>query len=105
MSSHQRNKDASPTRRTFVKALAMAPALPSILVGSAVASPQQSPPAEALPVTAALVEVVRVRYGKQLTADQLVEIKQGLERSARSSQRLRSVKLKNSDEPDFMFRV
>ncbi|MBI1745549.1 MAG: hypothetical protein HYR55_03065 [Acidobacteria bacterium] len=97
--------EAYPTRRVFIKGLATVPALPSMLVcGAAAAVPQTSAP-ELLPVTQSLVDVVRVRYGKQLTEDQLKELKQSLDRGVRASSRLRDFKLKNSDEPDFLFRV
>ncbi len=105
MSSEKKAKNNRPTRRAFVKALAAAPALPAVLVGAPAPAPQQAPATDALPVTAALADVVRVRYSKQLTDGQLDEIKQGLDRSARASERLRAFKLKNSDEPDFMFHV
>lgn len=105
MASQKTSKHIHPTRRAFVKAMAVAPALPSLLIAAPAPVPQQPSSPIPLPVTAALAELVRLRYGSQLREGQLDEIKQGLDRSARTSERLRAFKLKNSDEPDFIFHV
>jgi hypothetical protein len=63
------------------------------------ASPKPSPLAEAY------AEVARVRFGEKLTPEQLEQVKKDLDGNARTADRLRAVKLKNGDEPDFTFSV
>ena len=72
---------------------------PHLLAGE---TPQQEPPKPS-PVAAAYVEVARARFGEQLSAEQFEAVKRGLEGNVRTADRLRSFKLKNSDEPDFAF--
>jgi len=52
-----------------------------------------------------LGEVVRIRYGRFLTEEQLAGGKRQIERSLRSAERLRSFPLTNADEPDLIFRA
>jgi len=54
-------------------------------------------------VARALTEVVHTRYGQYLTPEQLNDVQDEIERGLRISERLRARKLKNSDEPDFVF--
>ena len=104
----------------MIKTLAMAPLLPAILSGVPLTPAQTQGKTEAKPATPAqtapqdlkpspeaeaLAEVVKQRYGKYLTDEQLIEIKQGLERGVRSRQRIRAFKLTNADEPITMFRA
>ena len=68
-------------------------------------SPEPQPPAQTKPspVAEAYAEVARARFGEQVTTEQLEQIKRDLEGNVRVSDRLRAVKLKNADEPDFAF--
>ncbi|HEX7997765.1 MAG TPA: hypothetical protein VF528_05195 [Pyrinomonadaceae bacterium] len=59
--------------------------------------------AKASPVAEAYAEVARARFGQQVTPEQFEQIKKDLEGNARVADRLRAVKLKNADEPDFVF--
>ncbi|HEY0404782.1 MAG TPA: hypothetical protein VGC89_03590, partial [Pyrinomonadaceae bacterium] len=55
------------------------------------------------PVAVAYAEVARERFGKQVEPEQFEQIRKDLEGNARVAERLRLFKLKNSDEPDFVF--
>lgn len=52
-----------------------------------------------------LVEIVRRRYGKHLTPDQLEAIARDLDGRLRGGKALREAKLTNADEPDVTFRA
>jgi hypothetical protein len=60
----------------------------------------QTPPS---PVAEAYAEIARLRFGEKLSADELARIKRDLEGNVRTAERLRAFKLKNADEPDFIF--
>ncbi len=64
------------------------------------ATPAQQKPS---PVAEAYAEVARLRFGEHTTPEQLEQIKRDIEGNVRSAERLRAAKLKNSDEPDFVF--
>jgi hypothetical protein len=66
------------------------------------AQPSQGPPAPS-PLALAYFEVARQRFGASLTPEQLEAVKRDLEGNVRTADRLRASKLKNSDEPDFVF--
>ncbi|HZG52042.1 MAG TPA: hypothetical protein VEZ40_07895 [Pyrinomonadaceae bacterium] len=69
-------------------------------------NPQPTPPAAATPpspVAEAYAEVGRLRFGDKLTPDELARMKRDMESNVRTAERLRAFKLKNSDEPDFIF--
>ena len=67
-------------------------------------NPQPSPATQKpSPVAEAYAEVARVRFGEKLSPEQLEQIKKDLDGNVRSAERLRAVKLKNGDEPDFVF--
>lgn len=55
------------------------------------------------PVAEAYAEVARTRFGEYTTPEQLEQIKKDIDGNVRSAERLRAAKLKNSDEPDFVF--
>lgn len=55
------------------------------------------------PVAAAYAEVARARFGDKLSPEQLEQVKKDLNNYVTTSDRLRAVKLKNGDEPDFVF--
>ena len=107
MDSPAANQDTTSTRRGFGKQLVSAAALPLALSSPSVADDKPAKPTVD-PATAtvdALVEIVRARYGKHLTDEQLKVIRQGIGRDQRSAEALKRVPLKNSDEPAFAFRA
>jgi hypothetical protein len=63
----------------------------------------QQPPPQPSPVAVAYAEIARLRFGEHLNAEQLESVKRDLEGNVRTAERLRTYKLKNSDEPDFTF--
>jgi hypothetical protein len=87
-----------PTRREFA-ALALLGASAATRVAQA--QPEKAPAT----VADALVEVVRLRHGERLTAEQLRAVKASIARTQASAERLRRVKLVNADEPDFIARA
>jgi hypothetical protein len=84
-------KGQTPARAPEAKAPPAPPA------AAAAAPPKPSPLAEAY------MNVARARFGEKLTPEQLEQVRKDLEGNVRSSDRLRAVKLKNGDEPDFVF--
>ena len=116
-----KTKNVSPparsSRRQFAKSIATtlvtAPLAASLVKGqtptkpreaTAPPNPQPSPtPQKPTPLAEAYAEVARVRFGEKLTPEQLEQIKKDLDGNARNADRLRAVKLKNADEPDFIF--
>lgn len=110
--------DAGTSRRRFAKtltaALIAAPALaaraqtpPATSEPKAPPQPQptpaQPPQGPPSPLALAYFEVARQRFGERLTPEQLEAVKRDLEGNVRTADRLRLSKLKNSDEPDFVF--
>ena len=117
--SKREDEDAArlPSRRRFTKTLAAVVVAAPVIAARAQTppaskepkappnpqpTPQQEPPKPS-PVAAAYAEVARARFGDQLSAEQFEVVKRGLEGNVRTADRLRSFKLKNSDEPDFAF--
>jgi hypothetical protein len=100
-------------RREFTKSLAVMALSP--LVARAVEPgnqepaaarprPQQQPPADApAPEAEKLTELARLRYGKNLSEEQVGEVRRSIERGLRNADRLKQFKLKNGDEPAFAF--
>lgn len=89
-------------RREFTKTLAALAATPMVSLSGAARA--QQPPADAVSSSAdALTAVVRARYGKHLKEDQVAEVRRSIERAIRNADRLKQVKLNNSDEPAFAF--
>ncbi|HKR02169.1 MAG TPA: hypothetical protein VJT09_15945 [Pyrinomonadaceae bacterium] len=67
-------------------------------------NPQPTPtPSKPTPLAEAYAEVARVRFGEKLTSEQLEQLKKDMDGNVRAADRLRAVKLKNGDEPDFIF--
>ena len=107
------------TRREFARTLAALAATP--FLGHAIAragklaptpgdlsvaipgEPQAQAPEKPLPEAEALAEVARIQYGKNLTDDQMVEIKRSLSGRFRAAEAMKKVKLANGDEPAFIF--
>lgn len=111
-SSHTSKKTS---RREFAKSVAttlIAAPLAASMVGAqtptkpaetaAPPNPQQTA-TKPSPLAEAYTEVARARFGDNLTPAQLEQVKKDLEGNVRAADRLRAVKLKNGDEPDFIF--
>ena len=78
-------------RRAFLKSLAAAPPSPSPVPG---------------PVAEALGQVVQHRYGAQLEAGDLDEIKKNIEDNLQAADKLKkALKLTNADEPVSLFQA
>jgi hypothetical protein len=67
------------------------------------AQPQAQAPEKPLPEAEALAEVARIQYGKNLTDDQMAEVKRSLSGRFRASEAMKKIKLANGDEPAFIF--
>ncbi|HEX8097063.1 MAG TPA: hypothetical protein VF507_03465 [Pyrinomonadaceae bacterium] len=104
------------SRRSFTKsvatALVAAPLAarlahaqdPSKKEAPAPPKPQPSPsPQKPSPVAEAYAEVARARFGDKLTPEQFEQVKRSLNNSVNTADRLRAFKLKNEEEPDFIF--
>ncbi|MBA2341563.1 MAG: hypothetical protein H0V88_14345 [Pyrinomonadaceae bacterium] len=65
-------------------------------------SPAQNAPKPS-PLAEAYAEVARVRFGERLTDEEFARVKDDLAGNVRVAERLRAFKLKNADEPDFVF--
>jgi hypothetical protein len=110
-------------RRRFVQLLgwagvvAMARGGPALAAAAAKSRAKSMPPPAPTPVAPAppagppeiseearaLAEVVRRRYGEQLSEGDLQTIARDLDGDLRGAKRLREVKLANADEPDMTF--
>ena len=55
------------------------------------------------PVAEAYAEVARARFGERFDAEEFEQVKKDLQSYLQSSERLRAIKLRNEDEPDFVF--
>ena len=116
-----RDAELSASRRRFTKTLAAAAfiAAPALAASAQTPTPAsepkappqpqptpaqqpQGPPAPS-PLALAYFEVARQRFGERLTPEQLEAVKRDLEGNVRTAERLRASKLKNSDEPDYIF--
>lgn len=62
--------------------------------------PTPTPPS---PVAEAYAEVARLRFSDKLAPEELARMKRDIEGNVRTAERLRAFKLKNADEPDFIF--
>ena len=88
-------------RRDFGKALAAA-ALTPLAATAADKDPPKSTDPFVVAVEAQL-DVIRARYGKNVTEEQLQEIKKSLFRGQYGAEVMKRFKLKNGDEPAFAF--
>jgi hypothetical protein len=64
---------------------------------------QTQTPEKPLPEAEALAEVARIQYGKNLTDEQMTEIKRSLTGRFRAAEAMKRTKLANGDEPAFIF--
>lgn len=122
MKSKQKTaSDSRKSRRRFTKRLAAAlVAAPAVAVSAQTTPParepkappnpqttptpqQQPPPQKPSPVAEAYAEVARARFGKHMSDEEFARVKRDLEGNVRTAERLAASKLKNSDEPDFIF--
>lgn len=101
-------------RRSFLKSLAAAPLLPRALLApqaapsppAPVPSPSASPSPVPSPAAEALAQVVQHRYGSQLEAGDLDDIKKNIEDNLQAAERLKNaLKLTNADEPVTLFQA
>jgi hypothetical protein len=102
------------TRREFAKTLAALAATPlfarlspaNARGGTPAIDPEdwpqegERPP---MPDAEALTHLVKIRYGNNLTEDQLVEVRRSIEGRLRSAAAMHKFKLANGDEPAFVF--
>jgi hypothetical protein len=118
MKSRERRDSTSKTsRRQFAKnvsaALLSAPLAASLARAQTPAkpkepaappNPQPSPtPSKPSPVAEAYADVARARFGDKVTPEQMEQIRKDMEGNVTTADRLRKVKLRNEDEPDFVF--
>src|SRR5450755_2446839 len=102
-----------PSRRGFAKGLALAAAAPAlagavIALGQTALAPAPTPTPVPTPeapssVAEALTEVVRIRWGKDLSGEQLGEIAKSLDGRLKGAEAMKKVALTNADEPDVVF--
>ena len=64
-------------------------------------SPQQQQPPS--PLALAYTEVARLRFGEKLSEEELTRLRRDIVGNLRAADALRAVKLRNADEPDFVF--
>jgi len=92
---------AIPSRRQFAQALAVlagATALP-------IAAQAQTPIPDAKAYAAALETVIRHRFGRQLTDDQVKRLQATLINRRNAGELLKQVELANGDDPIVAFRA
>jgi hypothetical protein len=108
---------ARTSRRRFAKTVAGAVVAAAPFVAAAALNAQTPPatkqapappnpqptPTPPSPVAEAYAEVARLRFGDKLTPEELARVKRDIEGNVRTAERLRAFKLKNADEPDFIF--
>lgn len=87
----------------LAKASLNAQTAPAAKEATAPPNPQPAAQPKPSPVAEAYAEVGRLRFGDKLTPTELARMKSDLEGNIRTADRLRAFKLKNSDEPDFIF--
>src|SRR5262245_519373 len=119
-----RSRPPAPDRRRFIKTVGLAGissalAPPLLALAQTPMPPASGAATPAKPDTAAapagppdisedartLAELVRRRYGKHLTPDQLESVARELDGRVQGGRRLRDAKLVNADEPDFTFKA
>lgn len=109
------DRSGTTSRRGFAKAAlsaAAAAAAPALLPAAALG--QAAPPATPAPtpvptpeapssVAEALTEVVRIRWGRHLSGEQLGDVAKALDGRLKGAEAMKKVKLTNADEPDVVF--
>lgn len=103
-----------PTRREFALTVGAATLgacvrTPSVPPAPVVVPPATSPsPADAdthAPLTDAMTQLVRQRYGSHLSEEQMTRVRTDIRDGLRASDRLRAILLPNATEPDVVFTV
>lgn len=96
----------SAPRRSFLKSLAVAPLLPTLAQTAANPprpSPAPSPDDAPGPMALALAEAARHRFGANIEAGDMDEIRKAIQGNLQAADRLHKVALANSDEPVTQF--
>ena len=94
-----KRKEPGTTRRGFAKAVLLAAATPLVAEAGQERTEPAADPAKAL------AEIVRARYGKHLSEEQLKDIEKSIGRGQRAAEFLKRTALQNGDEPSFVFRA
>lgn len=104
---------STTSRRGFARALATAAAAPALLpaaavLGQAAPTPAATPtpvPTPEAPSSAseALTEIVRIRWGKHLSGEQLGDIAKAIDGRLKAAETMKKAPLGNGDEPDVIF--
>jgi len=122
-SNPQQDERKGSTRREFARTLAalaitpllrpafapahkskgLSPAAAGDPLAIMLAGTQAQTPEKPLPEAEALAEVARIQYGKNLTDDQMAEIKRSLSGRFRAAEAMKKIKVANGDEPAFIF--
>jgi hypothetical protein len=91
------------SRREFAAGIAVAA---GALTLPEIAGAQQPKPNEALTATAqAMTDIIRARYGKHLSEEQLKRVQQKIRGNLLGAEALKRTRLENGDEPSFIFAV
>ena len=93
------SENTAPSRREFAAAVALLAAAPLAALAA-----DKKP--EVDPLTAAgeaLAAAARARFGKHLTAEQLVEVEKSIRAGVFRAELLKKIPLANGDEPAFAF--
>ena len=120
----QTDATARASRRQFTRVAATAILAAPTLLAAGRSSRAQTPPAskpqapappnpqptpaaaqKPSPLAEAYAEVARTRFGDHIKPEEMEQLKRDFEGYVRTSERLRAYKLKNADEPDFVFRA
>lgn len=111
------DRPETTSRRAFARTLATMAAAPALLPAAALgqaAAPAATPtpaltltpaptPEPPSSVAEALTEVVRIRWGKNLSGEQLGQIAKAVDGRLKAGEAMKNVKLGNADEPDVVF--
>jgi hypothetical protein len=98
---HDQNQRLPQTsRREFATAMGMLAASSLLPEASLPAAPGKR-----MDVGEALMDIVRVRYGQYLRDEQLKDLEQRLRQQLLIAELMKQSKLKNSEEPAFVFRA
>src|SRR5207302_5587865 len=91
------------TRREFSKAVALLAAAPVALAMTPTASAQEPKPdvSPRAATATALHDILRARYGKHLSEEQLKRLRQRVTNSVAAAEAMQRVPLVNADEPAF----
>jgi hypothetical protein len=109
------DRPSKTSRRAFARTLAAVAAAPALLpaaaaLGQGSPAPAATPAATPVPTpeapsstAEALTEVVRIRWGKNLSGEQLGQIAKAIDGRLRAAETMKKTPLGNGDEPDVIF--